>query len=641
MAAGKTGSQSWTGSRGGFYVRVNWSEDYDVTTHTSTVTITSVDIKGTSWYGFIFYPSGKVLVNGTAVITMNSVQGTHNVTNNNMTDWYSIKASGGAVATGKLTGIPHDADGKASIKISFSNSDGDKLGFYRTSYDSGPKAWTVTDAGTTSHDLTQLTTYALTISAGTGSSITVNRTYSNCSGVTIGNLSSGAKLYYNDKIKVTYTPNTNYKVTSSKLNNADFVNNNTHIVTGNVTVSSTAQPLASDVGAADANIGSVATITVTKYGTGYYHTLQYSFGSLSGYINASGAAVSSATKINAVSVPFTVPTTFYAQIPNNPSGKCTITCRTYANASSTTQLGDATTCTFTATAAEASCKPTLSVSVVDTNATTKALTGDASKLIRYRSDAACTITATPRNSASVTKLTINGTEVTKTASGSSVVGTKTYTDVQVTSFAFGATDSRSYTSTQTVTPSMVAYIQLSCNPVLYRPTPTGDVIKMDVSGDWYRGSFGALSNTLTLQYRYKESGGSYGEWQTVPSTSIVTGTKTYASDGSITMEGSFDYRKDYIFQIKATDGNGAYELSRVTKDVQVNRGIPVFDWGENDFNVNAEFRLGNINIIDVFYPVGSVYMGSSSTIPGTINSMGTWVSITSGISGVYAWKRTA
>ena len=107
------------------------------------------------------------------------------------------------------------------------------------------------------------------------------------------------------------------------------------------------------------------------------------------------------------------------------------------------------------------------------------------------------------------------------------------------------------------------------------------------------------------------------------------------------MDGSFDYRKDYIFQVRATDGNGSYELSRVTKELQVNRGVPVFDWGENDFNVNAELRLGNINIIDVFYPVGSVYMGSSSTIPSTINSMGTWVSITSGISGVYAWKRTA
>lgn len=641
MATGKTDSQTWTGSRGGYYVRVNWSEDYDVTTHTSTVTITSVEVKGTAWYGFMFYPSGKILINGTAVITMNSVQGTHNVTTNDMTNWYSIKASGGAVATGSLSGIPHDADGKASINISFSNDNGTQLGFYRTSYESGPKSWYVSDAGTTSHDLTTFTVYSLTISAGAGSSITVNRTYSNCSGVTIGNLSSGAKLYYNDKIKVTYAANTNYKVTSQKLNNADFVNNNTHIVTGNVTVSSTAQPLASDVGVADANIGSTATITVTKYGSGYYHTLQYSFGSLSGYINASGQPVTSAVKMDAVSIPFAVPTSFYAQIPNDPSGVCTITCRTYASASSTTQLGDATADTFTATAAESSCNPTLSVSVIDANATTKALTGDESKLIRYRSDATCTITATPRNSSSITKLAINGTEVTKTASGSSVVGTATYTDVQATSFSFSATDSRKYTVTRTVTPTMVAYIQLSCNPVLYRPTPTGDVIMMNVSGDWYRGSFGALSNTLTIQYRYKESGGSYGDWYTIPETSIITATKSYASDGAITMEGSFDYRKDYIFQIKATDGNGAYELSRVTKDVQVNRGIPVFDWGENDFNVNAEFRLGNINIIDVFYPVGSVYMGSSSTIPSTINSMGTWVSITSGISGVYAWKRTA
>lgn len=641
MAAGKTGSQSWTGSRGGYYVRVNWTEDYDVTTHTSTVTITSVDVKGTAWYGFIFYPSGQVLINGTAVITMNSVNGTHNVNTSNMSDWYSIKASGGAVATGSLSGIPHDTSGKASFKISFSNDNGSQLGFYRRSYDSGPKSWYVEDSGNTANELTTLTTYKLTVSAGSGSSITVNRTFTNCSGASTGNLSNGAVLYYNDKIKVTYSPNTNYRVTSSKLNNTDFVSGNTHIVQGNVTVSSTAQPLASDVAAADANIGSVATITVTKYGTSYYHTLQYSFGNLTGYINASGVAVTSAVKINATSVPFSVPTTFYAQIPGAQNGTCTITCRTYSSSTSTTQLGDATTCTFTATAAESLCNPTLSVSVVDSNETTKALTGDESKLIRYRSTATCTLTATPRNSATISKLYINDAEVTQTTSGGSKVGTATYANVQSTSFKFKATDSRTYKTEQTITPTMVAYVQLTCNPVLYRPTPTGDAIEMTLSGDWFRGSFGKLSNTLQIQYCFKEVGGTYGSWQTVPSTSITTGTKTYNSNGAITISGSFDYRKDFIFKIKATDGNGSYVLSTVTKEIQVNRGVPVFDWGENDFNVNAELRLSNINIIDVFYPVGSVYMGASSTMPATIQSMGTWSSITSGISGVYAWKRTA
>ena len=38
-------------------------------------------------------------------------------------------------------------------------------------------------------------------------------------------------------------------------------------------VVSVAQPLSSDVGASDANIGSVSTITVTKYSTAYYHSL--------------------------------------------------------------------------------------------------------------------------------------------------------------------------------------------------------------------------------------------------------------------------------------------------------------------------------------------------------------------------------
>lgn len=480
--------------------------------------------------------------------------------------------------------------------------------------------------------------FSLSISAGTGSQVTVNRTYS-ALGYSTGNLSSGAPVYKNDKLKITFTPSTNYAIKTSTVNGTAFASGNTHTVSGNVAVVATAQVLASDVKATDANIGSVSTVTVTKYNSGYYHTLQYSFAGLTGYITNSGGTSASAVKFSNTSVPFTVPTSFYAKIPDAKTGVCTITCRTYSSSTSTTQLGNATTCTFTVTAANSA--PGVVGTVVDTNATTIALTGDSTKLIRYCSTAKCTLNATPKNSASITTLKIGWSTVTGTASGASTIGTISHTKVSDTSFSFSATDSRGYSTLVTVEPTVVAYIQLTCNPIVARVTPTGSTVVLTLSGNIYRGSFGVYSNSLTLQYRYKQSDGSYCAWKTVSATGITIGTSSYKTSSPVSLGDDFDYKKDYVFQIKAEDGANGNVLSSVTKTLQVNRGIPVFDWGENDFNVNAELRLNNTNILNIMYPVGSVYMHSSSTMPTAVSDVGTWSSITTGISGVYAWKRTA
>lgn len=487
--------------------------------------------------------------------------------------------------------------------------------------------------------------FSLSISAGTGSSITVNRT-SSAVGLATGNLANGAEIYKDDKLKITFTPQTNYAIKTRTVNGSTFTSGNTHTVAGNVSVASTAQVLASDVGASDANIGSASTITVTKYNSGYYHTLQYSFGGLSGYITSSGGVSSTASKFSNASVAFTIPATFYAQIPNAKTGTCTITCKTYSSASSTTQLGNSTTCTFTVTAAESLSKPTVSGTVIDTNATTKALTGDEKVLIRYKSTAQCTISATANNSATISSKSINDVAPTNNV--------RTITAVSSNSFVFKATDSRGYSNSATVTPSMVSYVALTCNPIVYRPTPTGNKIAMTVSGNVYRGSFGAYSNTLKLQYRYRQHGGSYGAWQDISSTLLTMGTSSYRSTKEIELQSyattdengdtvypGFDYHLDYEFQIRATDGAGSYTLSTVDKYITVNRGIPVFDWGENDFNVNVALMLSNVNILDIMYPVGAVYMHSGSTIPTAISNIGTWTSVSTGISGVYAWKRTA
>lgn len=551
-------------------------------------------------------------------------------------------ASEGYAVTGYLTKSDGIWSGSASVLL----KENTKYYIWFFPYDKtyGWSYWNHTDTYYTTYELSGTSKFTLSVSAGTGSTITVNRTTSalGTSLAATGKLSNGASIYKGDKLQISFSPSTNYGIDTHTVNGSTFTSGNTHTVSGNVSVVVTAYLLASDVGASDANIGSNSTITVTKYNSNYYHSLQYSFGSLSGYITSSGGVQSSEAKFSNASVSFTVPTSFYAQIPNAKTGKCKITCRTYSSSSSTTVLGDPSTCTFTVTATG---NPSVSATIIDTDSTTVALTGDSAKLIRYRSNPKCTIVATPKNSASISTVKIRGSSVTGTTDSNGVVtAEKTYTNASYTSFDFSATDSRGYSSTLTVVPTVVSYIELTCSPIISRPTPTGGSIMMSISGAMYRGSFGAASNTLTLDYRYKTADGNYGSWQTIPSSSIVVGSSQYTVS-SFSLGDDFDYKTSYVFQVRARDGatvdETSYTLSTVTKTVEVQKGIPIFDWGENDFNVNVALMLSNVNILDIMYPVGAVYMHSSSTLPTAVSSVGTWSSITTDISGVYAWKRTA
>lgn len=606
MASGKFSSTVCKAAGSGYYryIEVVWSSTNDTANNKSTITwdaySRSPDSSTTSW---VMAKNIVVTINGTATTVVGS----------SAIKTYKDGRLGGSTIT-----VSHGSDGKKSVDVSITA----QIYVYGATNSSYSGSITMSPNPV----------YTLSMSAGTGSNITVNRTACAGSGGT-GNLSAGAKkLYHGDTLKITFTPSSNYAINAHTVNGSTFTSGNTHTVSGNVTVAATATPLKSVIGATDANIESNSTITVTRYNNSYTHSIKYTFGSATGNI---------VTKSTQTSISWTVPSEFYAQIPKSKTGTCTLTCETF---NGNTSLGSST-CTITVTASSAKCKPTVTATVADTNETTKALTGNAATLIRYKSTALCTLNATPKNSATISSLSIAGSAVTGTTSGGVTTATKSYSSVSTTSFKFIANDSRGYSTEVTKTPTMVAYINLSCNPVLSRPTPTGSSIVMTFTGDIFRGSFGACSNTLTLQYRYKESGGSYGSWQTVASTNIIFGTATYRSSSTISVGDEFDYHKDYVFQVRATDGGTvggtAYTLSTVTKTITVKRGIPVFDWGENDFNVNVPLMLNNVNILNIMYPVGAVYMHSSSTLPTAISGIGTWTSVTTGISGVYAWKRTA
>lgn len=333
-------------------------------------------------------------------------------------------------------------------------------------------------------------------------------------------------------------------------------------LTASGTVTLDTIPRASSVSATAANVGSASSISISRASSSFTHTLTYAFGSLSGTI---------ATKTSSTSVKWTLPTTFYAQMPSAKSKTGTITCTTY---NGSTSIGTKT-CSFTANVSSASA-PTLAPTVKDSNATTKALTGDEAKFIKYYSSAAFTTGAAAQNSATLKSQKVTcGAKSSTSASG-------TLSAVERGTFIFTATDSRGFTTTQTLTKTLINYVKLTCSMKVSTPTADGKCA-VSISGNYFNGSFGAADNKLTVQYRQSTDGGStWGSW------TAATATKSgnsYSAEVELT---GLDYQQAYTFQARAVD-----KLATVNTATKTVKAAPVFEWGEDSFNFNVYAYVKN------------------------------------------------
>ena len=219
--------------------------------------------------------------------------------------------------------------------------------------------------------------------------------------------------------------------------------------------------------------------------------------------------------------------------------------------------------------------PIVTGTVTDENDTTYALTNNRSKLIKYYSNAKATISATPQKGASINE----SKYVIRNGSNTWNGKTHTFNNVESNVFTFYAEDSRGNPSTYTLTPAptMVNYIKLTCDISNNRPDALGNMT-VACSGNYFNGSFGAVSNTLEVQYRYKLSTDSWlnteDEWHDM--TVTKSGNK-YSATADFVIP-NFGQQKIYSFQTRAID-----KLSTVPSKDQSVQSIPIFHWGENDF----------------------------------------------------------
>lgn len=314
-------------------------------------------------------------------------------------------------------------------------------------------------------------------------------------------------------------------------------------------------PTASIVTATSGNIGQSILLVISRRSDLFTHTLQYEFGDAHGWIGTGGQVSAEPVYHTGPSVAFTLPESFYNEIPNHTSGAGLVICSTYLH---DTLIGSSV-AKFTAYAESSLCQPDLTGTVEDCNPDTLALTGDKNILVRHMSTARCTVNATAKKGAAIATKQVGATLI----AGDSV-------DLQRIArgnFTFSATDSRGYKGEFRLEKTVIPYIRLTSNPSVRRKHPTNGTAELTLQGNYYSGTFGAKDNTLTVSYKVGD-----GDSQSV---TLTPGDGSY--EASVTLSG-LDYRERHAVTVTVSDA-----LETVVKTLYVDKGLPVFDWGENDF----------------------------------------------------------
>lgn len=243
--------------------------------------------------------------------------------------------------------------------------------------------------------------------------------------------------------------------------------------------------------------------------------------------------------------------------------------------------------------------PTLSPRVKDVNARTVELTGNAQTFIKYFSNAEFTTGATARKEAYIENQYTKCGDTVMTDPEGVIEG------VESNTFYFSVTDNRGYTTRDALVKKLIPYVKLTAKLTTEEMSANG-TLKFTVSGKYFNGSFGAKSNTMEIEYSFRDE---YGNYVFDPEGSgwvkLGTVTPTVDSEGNYTYSytvSGLDYKKRYNFTVNVID-----ELSPIQTVTKVLATVPIFDWSKDDFRHYTKVIMDNGKAICGTKPDGTVF----------------------------------
>lgn len=534
--------------------------------NTSEVTYTfqiAPKVKGYDWSGWSNKISYTVTIDGTEYTgTIPSYNGSSTVT----------------LKTGTQT-IQHNDDGNKSIAISFSVSDTTGQSYTCGNASSnGTLALTyIPRYATSNQSLSSRTETSLTISWSSDNTCDYiwYSTNNGTNWISVGsvNASSGSYTISGLTANNSYTVKTRVRRKDSQLTTDS----------SSASWSTYPYPYISAVGTTNLTIGNAQTLTL-------YNPLTRIVTVYMKYNNTSGTQIYSGntTAQNPTSITFTPnASTMYGLIPNSKSGNCVY----YLVYNDGTTNHTSATKSGTFVVNEENNKPTVTTyTPYDNNSTTYALTNNRAKIVLNASNMQLTIVANAKNSATFNNngyIKVNGTALTLTISGSNATGVYTLNKPSSATYTIALQDSRGITSNSIsyTLPNYANYFVPTIITNAVRNQPTNNIIDISGSGSFFNASFGATSNKLTATYTVKNA-----------TTSVVleTGSMTVTKSGNTHTESqkqvsNADYTQQYLVTIAVTD-----KLNTVQSNVTVPQGIPVFNWDNNEFDVNVQLNANGL-----------------------------------------------
>lgn len=429
---------------------------------------------------------------------------------------------------------------------------------------------------------------------------------SNYDHVYIDKLSEPAMVGTAWEMQVQHEPDGTGSVTVSvKLRGytADGGYGNGWAVEGSRTVALTPIALSSTVQIAE---GEVTTVAINRRNSGYTHLLEYAFGGLSGFITDSGQISDSPVVCKETVISFPIPEEFYRQLPNAMQGDCTLHCTTLDG---DRQVGAVAVTVFQVTVPERYA-PLVETAVEDIEPKTVALTGDPTVAVRFMSKLQCDARVQGQLGADILSCTANGQPLPAVVEGGEKV-------------VIRAVDSRGFCTEDTVTPETVPYVLLTVNGTCNRLDPTSGAVELTVRGSCFGGSFGKADNSLTLTAT--AGGSSFAMTPTMYGDSY---------EATVRLEG-LGYEQSHTVTVTARDA-----LMTAEADLFLGRGVPVFDWGRQDFAFHVPITAPSVNGIRnpalKAWPVGAVLLGAADP---AASIGGKWAHFTLPGIDLDAWRR--
>ena len=277
--------------------------------------------------------------------------------------------------------------------------------------------------------------------------------------------------------------------------------------------------------------------------------------------------------------------------------------------------------TLTRTLTIINANPTFSssnVSYKDTNSTVVAITGNNQHIVRNNSTLQVTFTsATAKKSASISRyeITFNGATQSQTSAGSINYGAVNLgSNVNVT---VKVIDSRGNSTSVSKTITILDWVNPTAVIKAGRVNNYENTTK--IKAQVTISSVNSKNSIQELKYRYKKT-----------STTSWSGYVSISNNTEASLSIDKAYAWDFQIYIRDKFGNSTYNFT-------VPKGMPIMFFDTNKISVGVNKFPSNSNSLDVdtingksilnlTYPVGSIYMSVNSTNPGTLFG-GTWVQL--------------